>query len=222
MRWPHSLLQKNVPGFNVVEHKDLTFHQFINGCISKFMAECPLERLDMELANKFSFLQFLVNMSFRYKHSDVLEAYQHMHQAWQMREFDFTDDWASIKERLMDFRSHLSMVPQGHTYSEVADSSAPGKQNSGAGKGKPGAGGGGAGTGAHVKGVPKAYMKKHNICIKFNEKDCPETKSHKNKYNESVTLRHICGGCFKATNNQHTHPCSTCDKGPFETLFHKG
>ena len=84
MRWPHSVLQKNVPGFNVVEHKDLTFHRFINGCISKFMAEVPLERLDLELANKFSFLQFLVNMSFRYKHSDVLETYQHMHQACQM------------------------------------------------------------------------------------------------------------------------------------------
>ena len=68
MRWPHRLLQTNVPGFDVVEDKDLTFHQFINGCIGKFMSEVPLERLDMELANKFSFLQFLVNMSFYYKH----------------------------------------------------------------------------------------------------------------------------------------------------------
>ena len=116
MRWPHRLLQTNVPGFDVIEHKDLTFHQFINGCIPKFMSEFPIERLDLEFANKFSFLQFLVNMSFYYKHSDVLEAYRQVHQAWQMKDFEFTDDWQLIKQHLDNIKSHMTIAPQQHTF----------------------------------------------------------------------------------------------------------
>ena len=220
MRWPHRLLQTNVPGFDVVEHKDLTFHQFINGCISKFLSEVPNDRLDLELANKFSFLQFLVNMSFRYKHEDVLETYRQVHHAWQMRDFEFTDDWATIDERLKNIRSHLTISPQEHTFTKVKYAASGGKP--GGPPNKPHGDHSGSGPGAHVKGVPKSYMKKQNVCIKFNEGECPEKQSHKNKYNENVTLRHVCGGCLKASGSQHVHPCKTCDKGPFETLFRNG
>ena len=118
MCWPHRLLQTNVPGFDVVEHKDLTFHQFINGCISKFMSEVPIERLDLELANKFSFLQGIVNMSFYYKDSDVLEAYRQVHQAWQMKEFEFSDEWQLIKQRVDNIKSHMTIAPQQHTFKQ--------------------------------------------------------------------------------------------------------
>ena len=217
MRWPHRLLQTNVPGFDVVEHKDLTFHQFINGCIGNFMSEVPLDRLDMELANKFSFLQFLVNMSFFYKHSDVLETYRLVHQSWQMKEFEFTDEWDSIKHRLEGIKVHLQMIPQKHTFEQNPANPGPQKQGGGAGGGAAKSSGGG--KGGHVKGVPKAYMKKHNICIRFNEKECPQKQTHKNKYDEKVTLQHICGGCFKADNSKHAHPADGCEKGPFDTLF---
>ena len=219
MRWPHRLLQTNVPGFDVVEHKDLTFHQFINGCISKFLSEVPVERLDLELANKFSFLQELVNMSFYYKHADVLQTYRLCHEAWQMKEFEFSDDWQSIKQRVVNLKSHLTVSPQEHTFKQSAKP--PGFQKKGDPAGKGSGSAAGSGAGAHVKGIPKSYMKKHNICIKFNEKECPEKQSHKNKYDEKVTLRHICGGCFKADNASHAHPAHGCEKGPFESLFRK-
>ena len=64
-------------------------------------------------------------------------------------------------------------------------------------------------------------MKKHNVCIKFNENDCPQKQSHKNKYDEKVTLKHICAGCLKTDNSQHIHPAKTCEKAPFDTLFRK-
>ena len=219
MRWPHRLLQTNVPGFDVVEHKDLTFHQFINGCISKFLSEVPVERLDLELANKFSFLQELVNMSFYYKHADVLQTYRLCHEAWQMKEFEFSDDWQSIKQRVVNLKAHLTVSPQEHTFKQSAKP--PGFQKKGDPAGKGSGSAAGSGAGAHVKGIPKSYMKKHNICIKFNEKECPEKQSHKNKYDEKVTLQHICGGCLKSDNSHSAHPAKTCDKGPIESLFRK-
>ena len=47
--WPHKMLQSSVPGRDVVEHADLTFHQFINGMISLIISETPADRLDHEL-----------------------------------------------------------------------------------------------------------------------------------------------------------------------------
>ena len=49
MRWPHDVLQNSVTGCLKTEHKDRTFHQFINGFISKCLTETPMERLDREL-----------------------------------------------------------------------------------------------------------------------------------------------------------------------------
>ena len=40
-RWPHRLLQSTVPGYNVVKHKDLTFHLLMNGLLSKALSETP-------------------------------------------------------------------------------------------------------------------------------------------------------------------------------------
>ena len=49
MRWPRDILQNSVTGCLKTEHKDRTFHQFINGFISKCLTETPMERLDREL-----------------------------------------------------------------------------------------------------------------------------------------------------------------------------
>ena len=37
MRWPHQLLQPSVPGFMKVAHKDMSFHQLMNGTLSKIL-----------------------------------------------------------------------------------------------------------------------------------------------------------------------------------------
>ena len=50
------MLQANVPGYDTVEHRDLTFDQLMNGMLSALASEIPEERLDLELANRLSFM----------------------------------------------------------------------------------------------------------------------------------------------------------------------
>ena len=63
---------------------NLTFHQLMNGLVSKLTAVTPSSRLDHELANKTSFVQFLIAMSFCYEHKAVIEVYHAVHMAWQI------------------------------------------------------------------------------------------------------------------------------------------
>ena len=218
MRWPHDLLQNSVEGCLVTEHKDLTFHQFVNGFISKCLTEVPLERLDRELANKLMLFQFLVNMSFNYEHKHMLDAYKEIHNAWQMRELDWTDDWSVFDERLKGIRSRHQYLPQKHTYLKSVPFPGHGKQpalgysgdssSAAQSQGKP-----------DVNGVPKSYMKSVFICIKFNGKyGCTEKQSHKSK-DEKATLQHICGGCFKTSSTKASHRAFDCEQGPFGALF---
>ena len=90
--WPHELLQLGVPDHMVVKHEDMMFHQMMNGCFSKIFTENPIERIDLQMANKLSFFQFLSNMSFSYEHKVVLDTYREIHMSWQMFEFEWTDD----------------------------------------------------------------------------------------------------------------------------------
>ena len=219
--WPHKMLQSSVPGYNVVPHEDLTFHQFINGMLSKLTSETPEERLDHELANKLSMLQFLVEMSFHYEHKVVIKAYHEIHMAWQMKTFDWSDSWSSIEERLKTIRSKASVVPQQQTFKKNFKCSSCTKPNGGGGgQGPPHNAPGKQSLDTVVNGVPTNYMKAQNICIRFNkQKGCPEATSHKINPNTDVTLRHICAGCHKKSNLQETHPVHDCEKGPFKPLF---
>ena len=225
-QWPHELLQAGVPGHMTVEHDNLSFHQFINGCFSKALTEIPMERLDLTMANKLSFFQFLSNMSFSYDHKEVLLAYKEVHNAWQMREFEWTDDWKSIEERLKNIRCRFQQVPQKHTASQGI--AFPGFERNGGGHGS---GGGGAGKGGNpanqhnegsdINGVPRSFCKENNICMKFNgkRKSCLKQGSHKNDADASQTLLHICAGCFKKDGSKLPHRCFDCEKGPFGSLF---
>ena len=220
-RWPHEVLQAGVPGYMKVEHEDMTFHQLVNGLFSKVLTEVPMERLDLEMANKLSFYQFLSNMSFVFPHRLVLDAYKEIHNAWQMREFEWTDDWSTIEQKLITIRSRHQQVPQKHTSDKKANFPGFDRNN--------GNGGGGAGKGGNpkntqglndIQGVPRAYMKAHHICMKFNgPRGCKKAASHKNETNEAETLLHICGGCHKKHGKQLAHPAETCDERPFGALF---
>ena len=48
-----------------VEHKDLSFHQLMNDMVLKILLETPTDQLSVELSNKLSFMQFLIEMSFK-------------------------------------------------------------------------------------------------------------------------------------------------------------
>ena len=225
--WPHKMLQSSVPGRDVVEHADLTFHQFINGMISLIISETPADRLDPVLANRFSFLQFLVEMSFNYEHKAIIEIYKEIHNSWQMRNFEWSDSWQSIEEKLKTLRGRYIHSPQPVTFKKNA------KCSSCAGRSNGGGGGGGAGNGGNpgagkqqqnnatwINGVPPAYMKAHNICIRFNKpKGCTEKGSHKNAADSNTTLQHICGGCHAKSVASDPPPCHNCSKAPFKSLF---
>ena len=222
-RWPHRLLQSTVPGYNVVKHKDLTFHQLMNGLISKFLTETPPEKLDPELANKLSFLQFLTEMSFRYSQDEILEVTRETFMAWQNKQFEWVEDWSSINDRLKGYRQRFSQTAQSHTHDRKSVIVPTGK---GSGNG------GGAGKGGKpqqpqgktdVNGVPKSFMKANNICINFNnENGCRERASHDNRYGDNkVTLRHICGGCFAKDKTEEPHRVFDCQKNNFSALFRR-
>ena len=115
IRWPHKMIQPGVPGHDATAHKDLTFHQFINGMLSKILAETPPANLDAALANKILFTQFLVAMSFNYTHKQVLDTCHEMMMSWMMKEFEWTD-WPVIEARLRGIRSRYQQVPQPHTF----------------------------------------------------------------------------------------------------------
>ena len=218
-RWPHRLLQSTVPGYNVVEHKDLTFHHLMNGLISKCLSEVLPENLDLELANKLSFVQFLTEMSFRYSQAEVLETTREMLMAWQNKQFDWTDDWDSIKERLKGYRQGFQQSSQYHTHKTGTAPSGGGGSGNGGGAGNPKKQ---QGKSASVNGVPKSFMKSNDICIRFNEGGCSEKESHQNKYGETkTTLRHICGGCFAKDKSEEAHMVFKCQKHKFSSLFQK-
>ena len=219
--WPHKMLMASVPGYDTIAHKDLTFHHLMNGMVSKCLAETPAEKLDLELSNKLSFLQFLIEMAFHYDHKHVIETYQLVHQAWQMRTFEWSHSWSSIEDRLKNIRSNFQRAPNPVAAKQSAKCLSCAAKNPALGYSSTGAGGNPnrQPPPSDVNGVPTAYMKAQNICIKFNKpKGCQENP-HKVGQNKDVTLRHICAGCHKKSNSQETHPCHNCGNGPFKALF---
>ena len=220
-RLPHRSLQTTTPGHMTAKHATLTFHQLMNGWLSVAMLDTPSHKLDPELANKLSFQQFMTSMSFHYAHKDVLQLCNTFIWSWQMREFEWSDPWPQIEERLKSIRSNFIQKEQPHTYLINHIPQAPGEGNGGGG----GAGGGGnpkkQPSGKRINGVPTSYMKEHNICIRFNTSDtaCKEPASHKNEYAKEITLAHICAGCHAKSKAREAHRCHNCTHGPFSSLF---
>ena len=183
------------------------------------------------MANKLSFFLFLSNMSFHFDHDIVLSAYSEVHESWQMREFEWDDDWKSIEERLKNIRARHQQVPQLHAAQKLPPNNGGDRQGRGNG------GGYGSGGGAipknnpassDIKGVPRSYCKLNKLCMKFNgprgckKNGVPVVGHHKNESNEAETLLHFCAGCHKKSGAKAPHPVETCDQGPFAPLFRNG
>ena len=223
-RLPHRSLQTTTPGHMTAKHSTLTFHQLMNGWLSVAMLDTPDHKLDPELANKLSFQQFMISMSFHFAHKDVLQLCNTFIWSWQMREFEWSDPWPQLEERLKSIRSNFIQKDQPHTYLINNPPRAPGNGNGGGGGSGHGGGGGNPKkqpSGKRINGVPTSYMKEHNICIRFNSSDtaCKEPASHKNEYAKEVTLAHICAGCHAKSKAREAHRCHNCGNGPFSSLF---
>ena len=220
MRWPHNLLQPEIPGAGKTALKDLSFHQLINGLISKALTETPPDKLDQELASKLLFTQFLVAMSFNYTHRQVLDTCREIGMAWQMKEFEWSN-WPLIESRLKHIRARFQQTPQPHAVSGPKD---PKPQGGGGNPNQPPKKQQQPQGDQSINGVPRHFMKDESICMKFNGKDgCPEKgPSHVNRYDKSTTpatLKHICAGCFKRNNTESAHSVYGCRSGPFAPLF---
>ena len=219
-RWPHKLLQTTTPGWQTAKHHDLTFHQLINGWLSVAMTETPQHKLDHELANKLSFAQYLVQMSFRYDHKDVLEASFDFIMSWQMKEIEWSQPWSVLKEKLDGIKTRFIQKDQPHIHSKKNPSNKFLNQGGGLG-------GAAADNPKKVKepksdinGVPKTYIKEKLICVRYNGfYGCKQKPNHENENAKGVFLAHICAGCFAKSNVKEAHPCHNCGQGPFGSLF---
>ena len=199
-----------------VKHKEMSFHQLMNGTVSKLLTETPKQDMSIELSNKLSFLQFVIKMSFKYYHKEILDITFETYMSWKNRQFNWNERWSNIEERLKGIRDRFNQVHQPHTVG------IPGANR---GAGKPGGGGGGGLTGGapqkQYNGVPRSFMKEKHICIPFNsEKGCEEAPGHKNKYG-SDTLQHNCAGCFAKDQSKEARKVYDCKRHKFSTLFPK-
>ena len=63
MPWPEPCLSAQAPGCGKSTFKNLSFPELVDGFIGKALMETDHEKLDMELANKLSFLREVATMN---------------------------------------------------------------------------------------------------------------------------------------------------------------
>ena len=83
-KWPHECLNPMACGGDVYpkDHWALNRSQFASGMIGKILAECPADKLDVELANKLLFLNTMLQMSFSTEWNQVLRVIHMTLSAW--------------------------------------------------------------------------------------------------------------------------------------------
>ena len=197
-----------------IQHKDMSFHQLMNGTLSKILTEARKDEMSMELSNKLSFLQFVVEMSFKYDHKDVLAIVFETVMAWQNRQLEWDQPWPEVAEHLKGIRGRFIQSHQPHTVGHPRNNPGPSKADRSGGAGNSGSGKS-TFKDVPINGVPTSFMKEKNICIRFNS----EKSSHKNKYGPN-TLQHICAGCFAKDNSKDHHRVFDCKKHNHSSLFH--
>ena len=217
-RWPHQLLQPSVPGFLTVKHKEMSFHQLMNGTVSKLLIETPKHEMSAELSNKLSFLQFVIEMSFKYSHKEILDITFETYMSWQNRQFNWNEPWSNIEERLKGIRGRFTQVHQPHAVGFPGANRGPSKP---AAPGSPAAANPKQFKDIPINGVPRSFMKEKHICIRFNnDKGCEEKPGHKNRFGTD-NLQHICAGCFAKDQSREEHKVFDCKRHNFSTLFPK-
>ena len=72
MTWPEQCLSAQAPGCGKSTFKNLSFPELVDGFIGKALMETEDEKLDMELANKLSFLREVATMNYSLDHQSIL------------------------------------------------------------------------------------------------------------------------------------------------------
>ena len=207
--WPHNLVSHasaKKPG----KHSELSLLQFQEGFLAKILLEADPTRLEPKVKNKLLFFHYISKLSYSLPWNQVLEVVakffrglEHMRYSW--------DDWTII-------HAHLQ------TSFEQVKIAALQPKFGGSGGGFQG----GAAGGAHPPGLPKqadtvgvphAWMRTKQFCIKWNQGHCttPVDANNSHVFSEGKPpVQHICAGCFVTGNRQEkTHGAANCSKKPF-------
>ena len=206
MTWPEQCLSAQAPGKDKSTFKNLSFPELVDGFIGKALMETDHEKLDMELANKLSFLREMATMSYSLDHQSVLTISHRFLQGWENCSWEWSN-WSRIEGFLREAR-----------YQELCSSISKAGNNRKQSNG-------GQGGGAHppgnsdVLGIPTKFYTENTLCIRFNKGECKEKTSHKHK-TQDYTLLHKCAGCLKAGVEEVGHgvsniKCPNKPKAPF-------
>ena len=201
--WPEKMLSLNAPGRGKKEHNDLTFAEFIDGMIAKFLTETEADVLDRDLSNKLTYLRELVAMQYSLDFKHILAINHRFLLGWENEHFHW-NDWSRIDAYLKEARM------------QAIFSSVGSRQNGGGG----GGGGGGApgapkAAAAFVYGVPREFLTKNSLCIKWNKGECEEASHHKFG-TTNTTLYHKCAACKKSGKTpEKEHAARDCESNSF-------
>lgn len=201
--WPEKMLSLNAPGRGKKVHNDLTFAEFIDGMIAKFLTETEADILDRDLSNKLTYLRELVAMQYSLDFKHVLAINHRFLLGWENEHFHW-NDWSRIDAYLKEARM------------QAIFSSVGSRQNGGGG------GGGGSGApgapkaaAAFVYGVPREFLTKNSLCIKWNKGECEEAGHHKFA-TTNTTLYHKCAACKKSGKTpEKEHAVRDCESNSF-------
>ena len=205
MTWPEECLSAQAPGVGKSTYKQLSFPELVDGFLGKALMETNPDNLDMELANKLSFLRELTTMSYSLDHQSVLSISHRFLQGWENKSWEWSN-WSRIENLLREAR-----------YQELCHSM--GKANNNRKQNNGGQGNGPPQGNSNVLNIPTKFYTENNLCIRFNKGECKESASHKHK-TQSYTLHHKCAGCLKAGVEAEDHgvvspKCNNKPKAPF-------
>ena len=206
MTWPEQCLSAQAPGCGKSTFKNLSFPELVDGFIGKALMETDHEKLDMELANKLSFLREVATMNYSLDHQNIPSISHRFLQGWENCSFEWTN-WSRIESFLREAR-----------FQEVCNSFTRAGNNRKQSNGGQGNGPTPQGN-SNVLGIPTKFYTDNTLCIRFNKGECKEKARHKHKTQE-YTLLHKCAGCLKAGvdtegHGVHDTRCPNKPKAPF-------
>ena len=91
MTWPEQCLSAQAPGCGKSTFKNLSFPELVDGFIGKALMETDHEKLDMELANKLSFLREVATINYSLDHQSILSISHRFLQGWKNCSFEWTN-----------------------------------------------------------------------------------------------------------------------------------
>ena len=206
MTWPEQCLSAQAPGVGKSTYKQLSFPELVDGFIGKALMETNPDTLDMELANKLSFLRELATMSYSLDHQSILTISERFLRGWENCSWEWSN-WTRIENLLREARYQELCHSMGRSSNNRR------QNNGGQGNGQPPQGN------SNVLGISTKFYTENNLCIRFNKGECKESASHKHK-TQSYTLHHKCAGCLKAGVEAEDHgvsstKCTNKPKAPF-------